>query len=47
MAASQPRQDDAIDLGSAVLPVLAKTYWKPVVGAVVVAGLVIWWVASR
>lgn len=47
MAASQPRQDDAIDLGAAVLPVLAKTYWKPVVGAVVVAGLVIWWVASR
>jgi len=47
MAASQPRQDDALNLGSAVLPVLAKTYWKPAVGAVVVAGLVIWWVASR
>jgi carbon monoxide dehydrogenase subunit G len=47
MAASQPRQDDAIDLGSAVLPVLAKTYWKPALGAVVVAGLVIWWVATR
>ena len=47
MAASQPPQDDALNLGSAVLPVLAKTYWKPAVGAVVVAGLVIWWVASR
>jgi len=47
MAASQPRQDDALNLGSAVLPVLAKTYWKPAVGAVVVVGLVIWWVASR
>ncbi|GAA1759220.1 hypothetical protein GCM10009795_001980 [Nocardioides hankookensis] len=46
--APQPaRQDDALDLGSAVLPVLAKTYWKPVVGVVVVAGIVIWWVASR
>lgn len=42
-----PRQDDALNLGSAVLPVLAKTYWKPAVGVVVVAGLVIWWVASR
>ena len=47
MAAAQPDRDDALDLGSAVLPVLAKTYWKPAVGAVVVAGLVIWWVASR
>jgi hypothetical protein len=26
-----------------VLPVLAKTYWKPAVGVVVVVGLVIWW----
>jgi hypothetical protein len=48
MAASQPhQQDDALNLGSAVLPVLAKTYWKPALGVVVVAGLVIWWVASR
>ncbi|KQW48666.1 carbon monoxide dehydrogenase [Nocardioides sp. Root1257] len=43
----QPRQDDALDLGSAVLPVLAKTYWKPVVGVVVVVGVVIWWVSRR
>jgi carbon monoxide dehydrogenase subunit G len=47
MAASQPPQEDALNLGSAVLPVLAKTYWKPALGVVVVAGLVIWWVASR
>ena len=46
MAAS-PRQDDALNLGSAVLPVLARTYWKPAVGVAVVAGLVIWWVVSR
>jgi carbon monoxide dehydrogenase subunit G len=45
--APTPRQDDALNLGSAVLPVLAKTYWKPAVGVVVVVGLVIWWVASR
>jgi len=43
----QPKQDDALDLGAAVLPVLARTYWKPVVGVVVVVGAVIWWVASR
>jgi hypothetical protein len=29
-----------------VLPVLAKSYWKPVVGAVVVI-LVIIWIATR
>ena len=45
--AATPRQDDALDLGSAVLPVLAKTYWKPAVGVVLVVGVVIWWVASR
>ncbi|MDF1604859.1 SRPBCC family protein [Nocardioides sp. YIM 152315] len=34
---------DTLDVGAAVLPVLVKTYWKPVVGAAVVVGLVIWW----
>jgi carbon monoxide dehydrogenase subunit G len=34
--------DDALNLGSAVLPVLAKTYWKPVVAAVVVIVVLIW-----
>jgi carbon monoxide dehydrogenase subunit G len=43
--AAQP--DGALDLGSAVLPVLAKTYWKPALGAAVVLGAVIWWVARR
>jgi uncharacterized protein len=39
-------QDDALDLGATVLPVLAKAYWKQ--GAVVLAVLVvIWWVVSR
>jgi hypothetical protein len=32
--------DDAIDLGATVLPVLAKTYWKPAL-AVVLALLVL------
>jgi carbon monoxide dehydrogenase subunit G len=39
-------QDEALDLGATVLPVLAKAYWKQ--GAVVLAALVIiWWVVSR
>jgi carbon monoxide dehydrogenase subunit G len=46
-AAPIPQQDDAIDLGSAVLPVLARTYWKPALGAVVTIGVVLWWVRRR
>jgi uncharacterized protein len=38
-----PAQDDAIDLGATVLPVLVKTYWKQGLGVLVVA-LIIWWV---
>jgi carbon monoxide dehydrogenase subunit G len=34
--------DDALNLGSAVLPVLAKTYWKPVVAALVVIVVLVW-----
>ncbi|MEP9363601.1 SRPBCC family protein [Nocardioides sp. CN2-186] len=44
-APAAPAQDDALNLGSAVLPVLAKTYWKPVAGVVAVVALVIWWVS--
>ncbi|WP_028644744.1 SRPBCC family protein [Nocardioides sp. URHA0020] len=43
----QPPHDDAIDLGAAVIPVLAKSYWKQVVGVVVVVGVVAWWVRRR
>ena len=39
--------DDAIDLGATVLPVLARSYWKQALAALVVIGLVIWWAASR
>ncbi len=45
--ARQPDQDDALDLGAAVIPVLAKTYWKPIAGAVVVTAVVIWWARRR
>jgi carbon monoxide dehydrogenase subunit G len=31
-----PKQAEALDLGATVLPVLAKTYWKQAVGALVV-----------
>jgi hypothetical protein len=31
-----PREPEALDLGSAVLPVLAKSYWKQALAALVV-----------
>jgi carbon monoxide dehydrogenase subunit G len=37
---------DALDLGAAALPVLARAYWKQSVGALAVVAL-IWWFASR
>lgn len=46
-AAPRPaRREDAVNLGTTVLPVLARTYWKPV-AAVVVVVLVIWWLVAR
>ena len=44
----KPARDDAdaINLGSTVLPVLARAYWKQGVAAAVVVALVVWW-ASR
>lgn len=42
-----PPHDDALDLGSAVLPVLARAYWKQGLGLLAVIALVIWWVSSR
>jgi carbon monoxide dehydrogenase subunit G len=38
--------DDALDLGAAALPVLAKAYWRQAVGALAVLAL-IWWFAAR
>ena len=37
-----PPQDDALDLGATVLPVLARTYWKQALGAAVVIGVIVW-----
>ncbi|WP_395659959.1 SRPBCC family protein [Nocardioides sp.] len=41
-----PAQDDSIDLGATVLPVLARTYWKQGVGLLAVLAL-LWWVVRR
>ncbi len=34
--------DDALNLGSTVLPILVKSYWKPVLAVLVVIGIIIW-----
>ncbi len=41
-----PADDDALDLGGAVLPILAKTYWKQALGAAAVVGVIVY-VATR
>jgi uncharacterized protein len=38
-------RDDAIDLGTTVLPVLLKTYWKQGLALIVAVAVLIWWVA--
>ena len=43
----EPRQDDALDLGAAVLPVLARTYWRQAAVGVLVVALVVWLVGRR
>jgi carbon monoxide dehydrogenase subunit G len=43
--AATPRSDEALDLGRTVLPVLARTYWKQAVAALVVVAVVIWLIA--
>lgn len=42
-----PQQSDSLDLGGAVLPVLARTYWKPAAAGAVVVALIIWWLSRR
>ncbi|NPC45364.1 SRPBCC family protein [Nocardioides sp. zg-1230] len=37
--AAAPREPEALDLGSAVLPVLARTYWRPALAALVLVVL--------
>ncbi len=40
------QQDDAIDLGATVLPVLARAYWKQALGVAAVVAI-IWWLLGR
>jgi uncharacterized protein len=40
-----PQQKDAINLGSTVLPILLKTYWKQGLAAIVVIAIIIWLIA--
>jgi len=46
MPPARPREPEALDLGSAVLPVLAKTYWKQALGVLAVL-VVLWWLVRR
>ncbi|MEO5852106.1 MAG: SRPBCC family protein [Nocardioides sp.] len=46
-AAKPMPQDDSLDLGATVIPILLKAYWKPIAGVVAVVGLLIWWLAAR
>jgi carbon monoxide dehydrogenase subunit G len=46
-ARPSPAGDDSLNLGAAVLPVLAKTYWKHAAVVVVVVALIIWWLVGR
>ena len=41
-----PAQDSSLNLGTTVLPILLKAYWKPIVGVLVLLALVIWWFAA-
>jgi hypothetical protein len=41
-AAQAGGSGDALDLGTTVLPALAKAYWKPALAAAVVVVVVIW-----
>jgi hypothetical protein len=34
--------DDALNLGTTVLPILVKSYWKQAVAGVVVIGVIVW-----
>jgi carbon monoxide dehydrogenase subunit G len=46
-AAPPPDQDDSLDLGAALLPVLARSYWRQGAGALAVLLLLLWWRRRR
>lgn len=41
-AEQAPSSDEAIDLGSTVLPVLVKNYWQPALGGLAVLAVLVW-----
>lgn len=43
--APTPPQEDSLNLGTTVLPILLKAYWKPIAGAVVVVLVLIKWLS--
>ena len=43
----QAGQQDTLDLGSTMLPVLAKTYWRQLLGAGLLVAAVLWWARRR
>ena len=43
---ARKKNDDALDLGAAVLPILFKTYWKQALAALIVIIVVIWLIAA-
>jgi carbon monoxide dehydrogenase subunit G len=45
--ATPPKNDDALDLGAAVLPILARTYWKQALGGTLLVALLVWLVGRR
>jgi len=42
VAGKRKKDDDALNLGAAVLPVLAKSYWKQALGALVGVAIIVW-----
>ncbi|MXG90398.1 SRPBCC family protein [Nocardioides flavescens] len=46
-AGPAPQQDDALDLGATVLPVLIKGYWKEALGGLGLVALLVWLLRRR
>ena len=40
-------EDDAIDLGATVLPVVLRAYWKPAAAVLLVVVALVWWLVGR
>jgi uncharacterized protein len=42
VAGQRKKDDDALNLGTTVLPILVKSYWKQALAALVVLAIIIW-----